>query len=366
VPEKFAENLARLLRAMADAGDSCDSDAVRYAVNCIQLRSQQGSIGATDGRQLLVQAGFSFPWEGDLLIPRSKVFSSPELAGDEPVLVGQSGDWVAFRVGAWTVWLAVNKGGRFPDMSRHIPSPADAKTRCQFSPADVEFLVQTLPRLPSDEEYNFPITLDLNGSIAIRAKAADQPKVTEVVLTGSECSGEPIRVNMNRKFLVRAARLGFRELYVYGDSLPVLCRDDSRQFVWAPLEPKTALKPVTDAIRIESGQAASGVSTPKPQTRRRTSPVSETTPHPNGNGQAKANGSAAASSNGRAHNGTARKAGRKDIDRLIEQAEKLRTALHDRTHEAGDLVKALKQHRRANRAIQNTLSSIRQLKGLGV
>ena len=50
---------------------------------------------------------------------------------------------------------------------------------------------------------------------------------------------------------------------------------------------------------------------------------------------------------------------------LINQAEKLRTALHDLMYEAGGLVKALKQHRRQSRAIQSTLASLRQLKGLG-
>ena len=55
-----------------------------------------------------------------------------------------------------------------------------------------------------------------------------------------------------------------------------------------------------------------------------------------------------------------------DIGTLIEQAVKLRTALHDRTHEAGELVRALKQHRRQSRAVQQTLDQIRTLKGLGV
>jgi hypothetical protein len=255
VPEAFAENPPRLLQSLADAGESCDPDSIRYSLACLQLRGQQGSIGATDGRHLLVQSGYTFPWEGDILIPRSKVFSSSELAGDHPVLVGKAEDNVAFRTGPWTIWLAINKDGRFPDLSRHIPQPAGATARCTLSATDAAFLAQSLPSLPSDDAYNFPVTLDLNGQVAIRAKAVDQAKPTEIVLTGSSWSGEPVRLNMNRKFLARALKLGFYDLLVYGDKAPVVCHDEHRHFVWATLDPESAIPPATDAIRIESPSA---------------------------------------------------------------------------------------------------------------
>ena len=93
-------------------------------------------------------------------------------------------------------------------------------------------------------------------------------------------------------------------------------------------------------------------------------------PVSNSNGSAASNGNGQnighAKTNGQARKGTGRKAELQDAAALIAQAEKLRTALHDLTHQANGLVKSLKQHRRANRAIQHTLSSIRQLKGLGV
>jgi hypothetical protein len=258
--------------------------------------------------------------------------------------------------------LAVNVDGRFPDVTRHIPRVADATARFALSAADAAFLAQTLPKLPCDDAYNYPLTLDLNGSIAIRAKAADQAKPTEIVLSGSSWSGEPMRLNMNRKFLVRALKLGFSELLFYGPEVPVACHDERRDFVWATLGPETAIPPAEDAIRFESPKDNSAVSISQPVTPRRSKAVSETTPNSNGK----------AASNGHANTTTAkgkssrRRTNQQDIAALIEQAIKLRTALHDRTHEAGELVKALKQYRRANRAIQQTLSSIRQLKGLGV
>ena len=52
-PEHFAENLPRLLRALADAGATTDPDSTRYSLGCIQLRGDRGKVVATDGRQLL-------------------------------------------------------------------------------------------------------------------------------------------------------------------------------------------------------------------------------------------------------------------------------------------------------------------------
>ena len=371
VPETFAENQPRLLQSLTDAGESCDPDSIRCALAFLQLRGQQGSVVATDARQLLVQSGFTFPWEEDILIPRSKVFSSSELAGDHPVLVGKAQDNVAFRIGPWTIWMIINKDGQFPDLSRHIPQPTDATARCTLSATDAVFLAQSLPRLPSDDAYNFPVTLDLNGDITIRAKAVDQAKPTEIVLANSSWSGKPVRLNLNRKFLARALKLGFYDLLVYGDKVPVVCHDEHRHFVWATLDPESAIPPAADAIRIESPSAEPQAPATQPQTRRRISPVSEPVSNPSQDAPSSANGSSNghARTNGRAkHNGEARrtKASQQDIASLVQQAEALRTSLRDTQLKTNELLKGLKAHRRRSRVLQSTIASLRQLKTLGV
>jgi hypothetical protein len=372
LPEMFAENPSRLLQALADAGETCDPESVRFALGYMLLR-HDGTISATDGRQLLVQSGFTFPWDDAVLLPRSKVFASADLPHDQSVSIGKTGNWVAIGVGHWVIYQAINVDGRFPDVSRHIPQPAAATARCQFSPSDAEFLGQSLPRLPCDETYNFPITLDLNGSIAVRARASDQSKPTELVLSDSEWSGEPVRINTNRKYLARATKLGFRELLVYGNKVPVLCRDDHREYVWALLDPDTTIAPAEDAIRIESPKANPEAPVTKPGAERKVSPVPQPVTNSNenaasnGNGQpnghAKTNGQAKVS--GQSRNSAARKSGQ-DIDGLIRQTEALRTSLRDTLLKTNDLLTGLKQNRRVNRSLQTTLASLKQLKSLGV
>ena len=131
-PKQLAENPPQLLTALADARATTDSESTRYALGCIQLRGDVGKVVATDGRQLLLQAGFTFPWNGDVLLPASKVLGSKQLPADEPVLIGKAEDWLVLRVGPWTFWWQCNNDGRFPDVESHIGRPESAMASMQI------------------------------------------------------------------------------------------------------------------------------------------------------------------------------------------------------------------------------------------
>lgn len=356
LPATFATNRPNLLQALHEASEITDPSNERYAVGCLQL-CPDGTINATDGRQALIQSGFTFPWSVPLLIPRSKVFRSPELS-DKPVAVAQSGDWVVLNVEPWTIYLQINTDGRFPDMTWVVPDPATATTRCQLSADDKRFLNDTLPRLPYNDEYNLPVTLDLNGHVAIRAKPADdKAQPTEVVLTNSSCSGEPVRININRTYLSRALKLGIQEFCLFGDNAALLGVSDNRKYVWMPLEPGSAIESAEGSICIASPKAeTSGSPSPKPKTERK--PVSDTNNTTKSVSQTKPETASAKPAR--------RKAGQQDITGLIEQAVQFRTVLRDLMQQSSGLVKALKQHRRQSKVIRTTLESLKQLKTLGV
>jgi len=161
---------------------------------------------------------------------------------------------------------------------------------------------------------------------------------------------------------VRALKLGFRELLFSGPALPAVCHDGQRSYVWAVLDPAAAIGPSENAVRIEvpaGGVPAASRTRPHKQPQRKTF-MSE--PSPNANGHA-AKAHANSNSPARKTNGAAEA---RSGDTLIEQAENLRDALRNLTLQANELVKSLKQHRRQNRAVQQTIASLRQLKTLGV
>jgi hypothetical protein len=188
--------------------------------------------------------------------------------------------------------------------------------------------------------------------VAIRAKADAQQQPTELVLSRSTFSGESIRVNTNRKYLARALKLGFREVLLHDPKTAVVCRDDSRVYIWMPLDDEAAIPPAENAIRILSDETADPVTNFISQPRNR---IKRMLPQTNENGHAKANGQKIRA-----------KADHQGITTLIEQAERLRTAQRDNLVKTNDLVKALKRHRRQSRIVQNTLASLRQLKTIGV
>ena len=138
----LAENAPRLLTALHDAMLTTDAEAIRYATDHIQVRGSSGTLVATDGRQMLLQNGFEFPWDDDVLIRRTKVFGSKELPQDGPVAIGRTGDWLAVRVGPWTIFLKIAQEKRFPKVDHDVPRPEYATTRFRMSQADAAFLLK--------------------------------------------------------------------------------------------------------------------------------------------------------------------------------------------------------------------------------
>ena len=113
-----------LLDALAEAAATTDEDSTRYALGCLQWNGATGQVIATDGRQVLIQGGFRVPWDGELLVRRTPLFSVRELPRDRPVAVGRTDTHVMLRAGSYTLWLAIRK--RCPIPARRAGDPLGA------------------------------------------------------------------------------------------------------------------------------------------------------------------------------------------------------------------------------------------------
>jgi hypothetical protein len=351
--ESMAAVEAGLLKALDDAFRSAAPMATRYAVDHIQLRGSSGQIVATDGRELLVQSGFALPFSEDVLVLSTAVFSCRELATDAEVTIGKTATHICLRVGAWTFHLPIDKESRFPKVEDVIPSLSRALTRCHLDPADVAFAAKALPKLPGGDDDNAPITVDLNGQAIIRARGSGQSRITELVLARSEISGPPLRFCLNRQFLARALHLGFAELALVKEDVPLLFHDETRQFVIMPLAKDLALAPTTDSVRIPSSDASAVTQSPTHERRQpvmKSQPIANAT-NGNANGSHEANGSADGSADGKASGITA----------LISEAEALKTMLRDAYARTNRLLVTIKRHRKQADAVRTTLASLRQL-----
>ena len=371
IPTEFGSNPPRLLTALKDAMETTEQDARRYALNCVQLRGRDGCLVATDGGQILKQSGFTFPWQDDLLIQRSPVFANRDLPADQPVEIGRTDNHVVIRIGAWTLWLNIEKVGRFPSIDNVIPDAATATTRLVLSDNDAEYLLGVVPRLPSHDADHDPVTVDLNGRVAMLAKSEGDSPTTQVVLSNSRRTGAELRWQTNRKFLARAVRLGFREVCLHGAETPPVCRDEHRAYVWALLEADKALAPTDNMVSLTSPVSSVAAIAQRqriPAPRRHHQPTERTSSRMSHNRiAATLAGSATPPVNGSAQP-VAEPSEPADqstsFGTVLREAEGVKTSLREAHGQVGRLITALKRHRRQSKLVQTTLASLKQLQSL--
>jgi hypothetical protein len=355
LPSRWATLEPGFLKALTDASHTAAKDNPRYAVHRIQCRGTAGEIVATDGRELLIQTGFTLPWEEDLLVPCVAAFASREVPQDVPVALVKTDTHVGIRVGAWTFLLAIDKEGRFPKVDNVVPALNGKLTTCRLSAEDAAFLSKALPRLPGGEDENAPLTLDLNGQAAIRVRGNGQPQATEVILGRSEVDGPPVRLASNRQYLARALHLGFTQIEVVKVDVPLVCRDSRRTYVWMPLGKDDAVAPSDNSLRIFS-TPEQPLAEPASNERRKSI---VTAPKTNGNANV-ADSTDHANTNGATPQITTT-GGRT----LIEEAQELRDALREAYGRANRLVAVIKRQRQQSKLVATTLASLRQLQNIG-
>jgi hypothetical protein len=353
LPATFVDGGTELMPALAAATETCDSASSRYALGCIQLRGARGEIVATDGRQVLRHAGFTLGFVEELLVPASKLFAHRELQA-ESAAIGKSADHVVIRVGNWTFWLPVEKEHRFPRVDDIIPSPQSASTQVAFAQSDLRFLAEHVARLPADENCNLPVTLDLNGDVAIRGCNADKSNITELVLSCSHREGHEVRLATNRKYLERAAKLGFDRLFVYGARQPVLCYDEHRSYVWALLEPSDVVERTAKTLRIPSPtHSSASPGRPSRTAVAKNIPINRIATTMQSSELRKKRAAPAEGNSGQG------------ASTPIDQALLLRGELRALLAKTNGLVRSLKQQRRQERLVRTTLANLKQLQTAG-
>ncbi len=355
MPGTWSEVPADLITALAEATATSADDDTRYALGCLLLKSgREGhEVVATDGRQVLIRGGFAFPWAGDVLVRRSPIFACRDLPRDRPWAIGRTEAHVALRCDPWTILLEIQTSARFPRVDMAFPAPDAATARLRLDPADAVFLADALGRLPGSEINNAPVTVDLNGRIAIRARGPEGDATTELVLSRSSYGGSPVRFQMHRDFLARAVRLGFAEVEVVDPGSPIVCRSGPHAYAWQPLAADSALGPTDNATRIESPlqpPASRPPSTP-PRTGQ---PMNESS-----NPQV-STGPATALTRGRPE--VVPDPAATGLAALIREAESLHGALGEARARSQKLIVALRRQRKQARLMNATLNTLRQLK----
>ena len=335
---------AGFLTALDDAARTASRESVRFATHRILLRGRDGTVVATDGRQLLLQGGFAFRWKEDHFLPALPVFGGRELPREEPVTLGMTKDRMTLEVGPWLFDFRVEQGTRFPDVDKVIPDAGGAVTRLRLDARDVKDLAQALPQMPCHDERYREVTLELGMAVAVRSRSKEG-EVAEVVLSHAKREGPALLVVMDRRYLLRALKLGFTEILIASAKQPVFCKDAERTYLWMPLDEADAV-PAPSASRADPARATVPPPAARPETPRSTPAMPPNVP-PN-----------EPSRNGQHRNGSAEQG--EPLDPIAE-AEELRVALQSALTRTSRLIASLKQQRRQSRVVESALASLRRL-----
>jgi hypothetical protein len=234
----------------------------RYAVHRVQLRGTRGELVGTDTHQILAWAGWSLPFTDDVIVTRPTLLGSPEFAAVKAGKLGRTATHVVIDTDGWTVWLAIDKGGRFPDVEPVMPKPERFASRLRLDRREAEVLATALPRLPANNELSSPVTVDLGETVTIRAKADSDSGVTALPLRASIRYGEQRRFEIDRTFLARACKLGLHDIGIVNKDKPALAADGKRRYVFMMLAGEgIAAAPNTQVVSLEDFTAKSKAKT---------------------------------------------------------------------------------------------------------
>ena len=222
-------------------------------------------------------------------------------------------------------------------MKAAIPKSRPDATRLVLDPRDGEVLAGVLPELPGRAAAHSPVTVDLNGHVAVRAKADDQPRATELVLERSRVEGKPVRFVTDRTYLARAGKLGFGTVEISAADKPMLCRDGERTYLWMPLDPEGAVPPSPDVLHVTPPAVA------RPKKRKDLKPA-----RPERAVRPAAKAEAAAPRGG-------------DV---LGEAVAVQSALRELLGRVRCLTLSIRQEQKRRRAVTATLASLRELQKL--
>jgi hypothetical protein len=234
-PKRFTPVPGLWAALAAAASMTARESESRFVLNRIQLRGGRKAIVASDSKQLLVQTGFAFPWSDDVLVPSSDVFAALAERTPPETAVARTPGHVWIRSGPWTVALAIDSGGRFPDVDPLLVRAEKPGSELILGESDRARLVREIPRLPGGRAEPRSVTLDLVGP-AVRAGEAGG-SATSIQLPQSRVQGRRVAVTCDRTYLLAALKLGFTRMSVSTADQPLVWRDERRTYLFLPLAP---------------------------------------------------------------------------------------------------------------------------------
>lgn len=237
--------------SILDAFECASTDETRYILNGAYLDVSQEDghyVVATDGRQLYSSNSFKLPCKESVIIPTHKFLEWREFNRD--------GDWQLRTASAEKKgehpWLQITSRrwrfitrqieGSYPNWRQTVPSATSWNARFELEESTLGEVCQLIDRLPCTDLINLPIRIEVKDTkvtLIAEAPGADQP--IRVELKQAKAIGNPMTLRLNRRYLIRALKLGLNTVHFIDPLEPVRLSHEGRQLILMPLRPSIAI-----------------------------------------------------------------------------------------------------------------------------
>ncbi len=362
LPETFKQTLKQALE--------CSSvDSTRYVLQgaCLERSDSGHYVVATDGRHLFAANSFTLNVNEPVLIQARKFVTWPEFMQDGPwrlKVLNRTADaspWIQISSDHWA-YVAKQIDGNYPNWRQTIPQPNSKWTRIELDDVSAEMLIGSIPMMPGHDREHEPVELDVREGTLFLTGTGKNGNLGQVRINAPKVTGKDAIVSLNRYYLLRALRFGFRTIEIDDSLTPVLFTNVGKTMVVMPVrmaaaptetkpEDATPAPTETNSPRESTPAAEPSSSGVEIKTTDRVMPDTLTPPQ-RGNitGQKDANKSA--------------------IKELLERIESIKTALRDILGDLNDTVpllkQALKEQKATEKEIETVRSRLREIKSVEI
>ena len=209
------------------------------------------SIVATDGRHLYASNSFRLPIRQSVILPENRFITWPGFIKD--------GEWRLARVPVpgkkeakkpepmlqissdrWTL-LTHPLEGNYPNWRHVLPESTKYRSRALLGADAINQILHAVETMPCEDPANERIGLTLaHGKLSVIARAERQGKWREVPVSDAKVDGDDVTIQINRKFLAKALRLGLTKLEIQDSMSAMRFSRDGRQMIVMPLRPEAA------------------------------------------------------------------------------------------------------------------------------
>jgi hypothetical protein len=129
-----------------------------------------------------------------------------------------------------------------PNWRQVIPGNEQFNSLVRFNDESTRALLDIVPRLPGKDTTSRPVLLDVNPSgLVVSGSDKDDTTPTAIPIIDVTIEGPPVRVTLNREFLLKALKWGLTTLHIIDSLAPVVFTAPGRKLVAMPLRTEEAM-----------------------------------------------------------------------------------------------------------------------------